>query len=108
MKSPVPSLVYRHGCAFLCRLGIALALISPLAAQTKATVGITLSPGSPRANAIPDDFLGISLEMSAIMAANNGGQPWISGAVTPYSNMLEKIGVKSLRIGGNSSERQPY
>ena len=84
-------------------------LAIPAFAQGTGTISITLSPGSPRAAAIPTDFLGISLEMSAIMAANNpGGNSWLNGTVGPYSTMLKKIGVGSVRIGGNSSERQPY
>ena len=89
-------------------LPLALAAALPAFAQSSATVSISLSPDQPRAQPIPEDFLGISLETSSIMAANNGGRPWLSGAATPYSRMLQKIGVKNLRIGGNSAERQPY
>jgi len=93
----------------LLAVPLTLALAIPAHAQGSATVSITLNPASPAA-VIPTDFLGVSLEMSSIMAANNtvSGTPWLSGTATPYGAMLSKIGVKSVRIGGNSSERQPY
>jgi hypothetical protein len=88
-------------------LAVTLALVGPLAAQSTATVNVTLDSTQLR-RTIPNDFLGLSLEMSSITAANNNGVAWLSGTSTPYSTMVEKIGVKNIRIGGNSSERQPY
>ena len=69
---------------------------------------ITLDATQLRRCTIPSDFLGLSLEMSSIMAANNNGVAWLSGNPTAYSAMVQKIGVSNIRIGGNSSERQPY
>ena len=88
-------------------LGAALLMAAPLAAQSSANVSITLNSATLR-RTIPLDFLGLSLEMSSIMAANNGGSAWLSGTSGAYSTMVSKIGVKNIRIGGNSSERQPY
>jgi len=86
---------------------LALTLTGLLTAQSTATVSINLDATQLR-RAIPSDFLGLSLEMSSIEAANNNGVAWLSGTPGPYSAIVEKIGVKSIRIGGNSSERQPY
>jgi len=95
-------------CRFvLWQLSIATVLITPLAAQSTANLSITLDSTQLR-RTIPNDFLGLSLEMSSIMAANNNGVAWLSGTPTSYSAMVKKIGVGSIRIGGNSSERQPY
>jgi Glycosyl hydrolase family 79 C-terminal beta domain len=98
---------FRHCTPVLRQLGITLALITPLAAQSTANVSITLDATQLR-RTIPNDFLGLSLEMNSIMAANNNGVAWLSGNPTPYSAMVQTIGVKNIRIGGNSSERQPY
>lgn len=83
-------------------------LFSPLLlAQSQANISITLNSSQLR-RTIPNDFLGLSFEMSSIMAANNNGAYWMSGTAGPLSAMLSKIGVKNIRIGGNSSEREPY
>lgn len=88
-------------------LAIALVLPTPLVAQSQANISITLDSTQLR-RTIPTDFLGLSFEMSSIMAANNNGAYWMSGTSTPLSTMLSKVGVKNIRIGGNSSERTPY
>ena len=91
----------------LAALAAALVLTAPLKAQSTADISIALDSTQLR-RAIPNDFLGLSLEMSSIMAANNNGMAWLSGTPTAYSAMVQKIGVGNIRIGGNSSERQPY
>ena len=77
-------------------------------AATSADVSISIKSGNPRSGPIPDDFLGISLESSSIAAANNGGREWLSGTSGAFSTMMTRIGVKSVRIGGNSAERTGY
>ncbi|WP_158945414.1 hypothetical protein, partial [Granulicella sp. S190] len=101
---PAPSPQCR---SILRQLGLTLALVSPLAAQSSASVSITLDSTQLR-RTIPNDFLGLSLEASSIQSANNNGVAWLSGTPTAYSAMVQKIGVGSIRIGGNSSERLPY
>jgi len=86
---------------------VAMMLAAPLFAQSSASISINLDSTQLR-RAIPVNFLGLSLEMSSIEAANNNGAAWLSGTSTAYSTMVQKIGVGSIRIGGNSSERQPY
>ena len=86
---------------------VALLLAAPLFAQSSASISINLDSTQLR-RAIPADFLGLSLEMSSIEAGNNNGAAWLSGNSTAYSTMVQKIGVGSIRIGGNSAERQPY
>jgi Glycosyl hydrolase family 79 C-terminal beta domain len=98
---------------WMCRVrnsgfaAVAMLLAAPLFAQTSASISIDLDSTQLR-RAIPNDFLGLSLEMSSIEAGNNNGSAWLSGTSTAYSTMVQKIGVGSIRIGGNSSERQPY
>ena len=86
---------------------VAMLLAAPVFAQSSASISINLDSTQLR-RAIPANFLGLSLEMSSIEAANNNGAAWLSGTPTAYSAMVQKIGVGSIRIGGNSSERQPY
>jgi len=86
---------------------VSLALAFPACAQSTATVSVNLDSTQLR-RAIPSDFLGLSLEMSSIEAANNNGVAWLSGTPSAYSTMVQKIGVQNIRIGGNSAERQPY
>ncbi len=86
-------------------LALAATLAGPLAAQT-ASISVTLD-FTQRRRTVPADFLGLSLEMSSIEAANNNGAAWLSGNSTAYSTMVSKIGVRDIRIGGNSAERQP-
>jgi hypothetical protein len=94
-------------CRFFLASLIGVACVNSLSAQSTVTVDISLDSTQLR-RTIPDDFLGLSFEMSSIMAANNNDNAWLSGNAGPFSNMVQKIGVKSIRIGGNSSERQPY
>jgi hypothetical protein len=93
--------------ASLTALATGLAWL-PAAAVTTAAVSISIKGGNDRAGPIPEDFLGISLESSAIAAANNGGREWLSGTSGAFSTMMKRIGVKSVRIGGNSAERTGY
>ena len=104
--NPLPA-SFNLYCLLLATLTAAFALAPPLSAQSSANVSITLDSTQLR-RTIPNDFLGLSLEMSSIMAANNNGVAWLSGNPTAYSAMVQKIGVGNIRIGGNSSERQPY
>lgn len=88
-------------------IAVAILLAAPLFGQSSASISINLDSTQLR-RAIPNDFLGLSLEMSSIEAGNNNGAAWLSGNATAYSAMVQKIGVGNIRIGGNSSERQPY
>ena len=81
---------------------------APAIATTTASVSISIKSGGARTDKIPADFLGISLESSSIAAANNSGHEWLNGTNGPFSTMMQRIGVKSVRIGGNSAERTGY
>ena len=69
-------------------------------------VEITLDPAKARAEAVPPDFAGLSIEMQAVRAAFNTPKGhWLSAANAPYAAMLKRMGVRSLRVGGNTTER---
>jgi len=86
----------------------AIVVCASAVAAGSASVSISVTAGGARTGPIPDDFLGISLESSSVEAKNNNGQPWLSGATTPFSTMMKRIGVRNVRIGGNSAERSDY
>jgi hypothetical protein len=76
------------------------------AGVASATVEIDLDPSKARAEEVPADFAGLSLEMQAVRAAFNTPKGhWLSAANTPFVTMLKTLGVRSLRIGGNTTER---
>jgi hypothetical protein len=81
---------------------IALCLYSNVSLAT-SSVEITLDPKSPGA-AIAADFLGLSYEMSLVDPATNGGY-FFSVANKPLVKMFQTLGIRSLRVGGNSAER---
>src|SRR5579863_9838002 len=73
-------------------------------ALASSSVEIALDPKSPGAT-IPSDFIGLSYEMSLVGAATNGGY-FFSPANKPLVNMFRTLGIQSLRVGGNTAERE--
>jgi len=66
-------------------------------------VDITLDPKSPGAT-IPSDFIGLSYEMSLVDPATNG-EYFFSPANKSLVRMFQILGIQSLRVGGNTAER---
>jgi hypothetical protein len=81
-------------------LGLCLSSSASFAASS---VDIALDPKSPGAT-ISSDFIGLSYEMSLVDPASNGGY-FFSPANKPLVNMFQTLGIRSLRVGGNSAER---
>ncbi|MDB5800711.1 MAG: hypothetical protein JWL63_1650 [Rhodocyclales bacterium] len=65
-------------------------------------VSVTLSPQSPGVT-IPADFVGISYEGRILLPDAAGGH-FLTQSNTPLLTMFRTLGVKSIRVGGNSSE----
>lgn len=57
-------------------------------------------PGSPLA----PDFVGLSFEMQTVLPATNGNH-YFSAKNKPLIAMFKTLGVKSLRVGGNTADR---
>jgi type 1 glutamine amidotransferase len=57
-------------------------------------------PGRP----IPSSFLGLSFEVAQLLPATNG-QHYFRPGNHPLINLFHTLGIKSLRIGGNTSDR---
>src|SRR5713101_1639935 len=66
--------------------------------RAQSTVTINLSPNNPGA-AIPDDFNGVSYETSTLLNTN-----YFRSSNQPLLRMFSQLGIKSLRIGGNTSD----
>ncbi|HUB87609.1 MAG TPA: glycosyl hydrolase family 79 C-terminal domain-containing protein [Verrucomicrobiae bacterium] len=71
--------------------------------STTAPVTVTLDPAHPGA-AIPADFTGLSFEVSQLLP-NANGVHYFRADNKPLITLFQTLGVKSLRIGGNSSDR---
>lgn len=82
------------------------ALSIGLAATTFAAstpITISIDPAHPGA-AIAPDFAGFSYEVSALLPAANG-QHYFRADNTALITLFHTLGIKSLRIGGNTSDR---
>jgi hypothetical protein len=83
---------------------VALAtLLAPFvhAAESPVTIHIdTKNPGRP----VPADFSGLSFEASLLLPNENGVR-YFRPDNLPLSNLFHTLGIKSLRIGGNTSDR---
>jgi hypothetical protein len=69
-----------------------------------SSVDITVDPKSPGAT-ISSDFIGLSYEMSLVAPATNG-EYFFSAANKPLVKVFQTLGIQSLRVGGNTAERE--
>src|SRR5215472_18870906 len=90
----------RFKAIFLSILGLA-ALLSPGRAQP--AVNIELLPQEP-GPAINADFVGLSFEMRDVLADTNGNH-FFSPSNKKLIATFKQLGIKSLRVGGNTSDR---
>jgi hypothetical protein len=82
--------------AVLCMQGVGFAQAADVA------VSVSLSPQSPGIT-IPSDFLGISYEGRILLPDSSGGH-FLTKSNAPLLTMFKTLGIKSIRVGGNSSE----
>jgi hypothetical protein len=73
------------------------------ASLATSSVEITLDPKSPGA-VISSDFIGLSYEMSLVDPATNG-EYFFSPTNRPLIQLFRTLGIQSLRVGGNTAER---
>jgi Glycosyl hydrolase family 79 C-terminal beta domain len=78
-----------------------VALISPAGAQP--VVNIELLPQQP-GPAIGADFVGLSFEMRDVLADTNGNH-FFSPSNKKLIATFKQLGIKNLRVGGNTSDR---
>lgn len=83
-------------------LALIFAFAGTLPAQQKTTVAI-----DPQAAgvAISGDFLGLSFETTAILPDAQGHYPYFSADNRSLIRIFKTLGIKNLRIGGNTADR---
>jgi len=86
---------YIRSCILICS---AFLIVACPGLRAQSTVTINLSPNNPGA-AIPDDFNGVSYETSTLLNTN-----YFRSSNQPLLRMFSQLGIKSLRIGGNTSD----
>src|SRR5580704_11029479 len=72
-------------------------------ANASPSVTITFDPQHPGAGIAPD-FSGLSFEMSLLLPNEDGVRYFRPGNL-PLINLFHTLGIKNLRIGGNTSDR---
>ena len=80
-----------------------LASTSAVIAAGESVVNITIDPSKPGV-AVPDNFLGLSYEAASILPYEDGHY-YFSPTNAALVNVFDTLGIKSLRIGGNTSDR---
>jgi hypothetical protein len=85
------------------RLYLALLLATALSAGAEPIV-VTVDPASPGAEISPD-FAGLSYESSSLLP-DSDGRYFFSPANRPLIRLFHTLGIKSLRIGGNTADRR--
>jgi len=73
-------------------------------AQNSQPVTVNVDPSSSTFT-IPDDYLGLSFETAAILPDSSGKYTYFRADNAPLIALFKTIGIKSLRIGGNTSDR---
>ena len=74
-----------------------------MAQAANPSINITLDPQHPDA-AIAPDFSGLSFEVSVLLPNENGIR-YFRPDNLPLINLFHTLGIKNLRIGGNTSDR---
>ena len=81
-------------------LPLLLLLTNSTPAQSPITVTLDSKPGP----SIPDDFAGLSFEMEKVLPDTNGGY-YFSPTNKPLITLFQTLGIRSLRVGGNTADR---
>ncbi len=89
-----------------CLVAAAVTCGSAMAAGEAATVTVTLDAARPGA-VIPSDFSGLSFEGSLLLPGKNGLR-YFRPDNQPLIQLFHTLGIKSLRIGGNTSDRAAH
>lgn len=98
------SKLYRIFCA------VALGGLLPLSASAQSSKAseqqfTVRADTSASGIAIPPDFLGLSFETADTLPKSDGTYPYFRTSNQDLINLFHTVGVKSLRIGGNTSDR---
>ena len=72
-------------------------------ATSQSPVTIFVETRTPRHN-VPSDFIGLSFEMEKVLPGKNG-EYYFSPSNKPLLAMFNTLGIKNLRVGGNTADR---
>ncbi len=75
-----------------------------LSAQTGTSLALTTAP-APSGPSIPRDFLGLSFETADMLPRADGRYPYFREDNRNLIQLFRTLGVQSLRLGGNTSDR---
>ena len=87
-------------------LFLALSLAMATAASAQSPVTVSLDPKHP-AGAISPDFTGLSFEISQL-APGADGLRYFRPDNRPLINLFQTLGIKNLRVGGNTADRNAH
>ena len=85
------------------RIATYVTCLAAVTAWAQSQVSIAVDTKSPGA-AIPDDFIGLSFEMESVLP-DSDGRYFFSPTNKTLTALFKTLGVKSLRVGGNTADR---
>jgi len=84
--------------------GVVVWLILGLSAEAGSPVKVKVEVDKP-IRRIPEDFCGLSYETKMVLANTNTGTHYFRGDNLPLITAFKTLGIKHLRVGGNTAER---
>jgi hypothetical protein len=81
-----------------------IALAWPLSTLAASSVTVRVDAEKP-IRTIPEDFCGLSYETKMVLANTNSGKHYFRGDNLPLITAFKTLGIKHLRVGGNTAER---
>jgi len=90
--------------ALILLVAFPITLTAQATGKPASQLTITVDPNASGI-AIPSDFLGLSFETADMLPKSDGTYPYFRTSNHALINLFRTIGVKSLRIGGNTSDR---
>jgi len=80
-----------------------LLAVSQMVCPAQSAVQVQLSPSAP-GTAIAPDYVGLSFEMQRVLAGTNGAH-YFSATNRALIATFQTLGIKNLRVGGNTADR---
>lgn len=96
-----PHIIKLRKTVWLAVIWLLVALMQPF--NAKSVVIVHVNPRQPE-HTISKDFSGLSFEMQYVLADTNGNH-FFSPANRPLIATFKQLGIKSLRVGGNTADR---
>jgi len=88
----------------LQRWAFVLLLVATHVARAGSPVTVRVDTEKP-IRTMPEDFCGLSYETKMVLANTNTGKHYFRGDNLPLITAFKTLGIKHLRVGGNTAER---